>query len=249
METTSNNKKYVDGFNQTDGNPDRVRIVDFIEGIKNELKNVNVDDIMNEINKMNEMNEMYQAKNGLNGLGLNCGGLNCGGLNGGGLRGREVNGKKEGDGAKIFIGGMGLNGLNRWELNGMRGCGNLQKMMGAIGFTSLPAILSYFIMNSFCIFILACVLGYVVYLKLQNTCDNDNCRFSCEKDISSQLKSDAIGFVRKMVSYFLKKSVECIKQLSNIVKICYDVYNKTVEEILTNIDKECVEGECVEEEL
>ena len=238
METTSNKKKYVDGFNQTDDNTTRMRVVDFMEGIKNELNNVSVDDIMNEIKKINNMNEMYKSKDVLNGMGFNAGGL----------PGRDVNGMKETDNARIFIGGMGLNGMNSWGVNGMRGCGNLQKMMGAVGFTSLPAILSYFIMNSFCIFVLACVLGYVVYLKLQNTCDNDNCCFSSEKDISSQLKSDATGFVRKMVSYFLKKSVECIKQLSNIMKICYDVYNKTVEEILTNIDKECVDKECVDKE-
>lgn len=126
------------------------------------------------------------------------------------------------------LGGFGL-GKCGWSDFG-RG------MIGGGGAAVLPMMVSYFMMNGLLLLVIGCILAYVIYLKFNNTCCNEDCSFSLNKNIVNQMKHDVIVFVKKAVLCLLHKSVCIVKSLSKVVSICYHVYSKGVEELIAGLE-------------
>lgn len=109
-------------------------------------------------------------------------------------------------------------------------------MIGGGGAAVLPMMVSYFMMNGLLLLVIGCMLAYVIYLKFNNTCCNEDCSFSLNKNIISQMKHDVIVFVKKAVLCLLHKSVCVVKSLSKLVSICHHVYSKGVEELISGLE-------------
>jgi hypothetical protein len=115
------------------------------------------------------------------------------------------------------------------------GCG----MIGGGSATILPIFASYFMMNGMILLVLSCMLTYIIYLKLNNTCINSECCFSLNKNIVSQMKHDSCNFIKIILRWVLNSSVCIIKSFSKITSICYTVYSKGVQELIQELDNNC----------
>jgi hypothetical protein len=134
---------------------------------------------------------------------------------------------------------------NMWSVGGAQGGCGLRKcdwsgfgrgMIGGGGVAVLPMMVSYFMMNGLLLLVIGCILAYVIYLKFNNTCCNEDCSFSLNKNIVNQMKHDVIVFVKKALLCLLHKSVSIMKSLSNVVSICHHVYSKGVEELVVGLE-------------
>ena len=137
-------------------------------------------------------------------------------------------------------GGAGGCGLKGCSFRGLGKCGWSDFGRGMIGgggaAAVLPMMVSYFMMNGLLLLVIGCMLAYVIYLKFNNTCCNEDCSFSLNKNIISQMKHDVIVFVKKAVLCLLHKSVCVVKSLSKLVSICHHVYSKGVEELISGLE-------------
>ena len=125
------------------------------------------------------------------------------------------------------------------DMCGMRDIGRkgIRCMVGgAAGLGMISSIVGYVIMLSLVILALACLLGYVFYLKYHNNCDNKECFFSLERDFIDQIKNDICKYVKKCISCVLKKSVCLVKNVLGVVNVSMDIYNKSVNELIMHID-------------
>ena len=126
-------------------------------------------------------------------------------------------------------------GVGRGTTTGVVGsrCG-----IGGARFAILPIIASYFMMNGLMLLVVCCILAYVVYLKTNNTCCNEECNFNLNKHMVSQMKLDVIVFIKKMFLLALNKSVCIVKFISKISNVCHHVYSKGVEELIKELGVE-----------
>ena len=112
----------------------------------------------------------------------------------------------------------------------------LKCMVGGAGLSIMSSIIGYILILTLVIFVLACFLGYLFYLKHHNRCENKECLFSFERDFMLQIKNDICSYVKKIFCYLLKKSVSIIKHVSKFIHVSFDIYNKSVDELLLHID-------------
>ena len=112
----------------------------------------------------------------------------------------------------------------------------LKCMVGGAGLGIMSSIIGYILILTLVIFVLACFLGYLFYLKHHNHCENKECLFSFERDFMLQIKNDICSYVKKIICYLLKKSVSIIKHASKFISVSFDIYNKSVDELLLHID-------------
>ena len=109
-------------------------------------------------------------------------------------------------------------------------------MVGGAGLGVISSIVGYVIMLSLVIIALACLLGYVFYLKYHNNCDNKECFFSLERDFIDQIKNDICKYVKKSISCVLKKSVCLLKNVLGVVNVSMEIYNKSINELIMHMD-------------
>ena len=112
----------------------------------------------------------------------------------------------------------------------------LKCMVGGAGLSVMSSIIGYILILTLVIFVLACFLGYLFYLKHHNRCENKDCLFSFERDFMLQIKNDICSYVKKIICYLLKKSVSIINHISKFIHVSFDIYNKSVDELLLHID-------------
>ena len=112
----------------------------------------------------------------------------------------------------------------------------LKCMVGGAGLSIMSSIIGYILILTLVIFVLACFLGYLFYLKHHNRCENKECLFSFKRDFMLQIKNDICSYVKKIICYLLKKSVSIIKNASKFISVSFDIYNKSVDELLLHID-------------
>ena len=83
---------------------------------------------------------------------------------------------------------------------------------------------------------IACLLGYIFYLKYHNNCDNENCCFSLKKDFIEQIKTDVFNWIKHAISSILKHSISIIKNAIKVIQVSLDVYEKSVSELILHIE-------------
>ena len=112
----------------------------------------------------------------------------------------------------------------------------LKCMVGGAGLGIMSSIIGYILILTLVIFVLAGFLGYLLYLKHHNRCENKECLFSFKRDFMLQIKNDICSYVKKIICYLLKKSLSIIKDILKFISVSFDIYNKSVDELLLHID-------------
>lgn len=146
------------------------------------------------------------------------------------------------NGVSVGGGRVGVDGGRSW--NGMCGGGNVMPGIckGGIGFSILPMMFNYFIVNILLILV-CCVLAYVFYLKFNNGCCSKECCFSRDKNIFLQMKRDVVLYLKKMMFCLLNKSVKVVHGMFKAFGICNDVYRTCVDEFIKSVEV-CCEEDC-----